>query len=119
MFRALFELGLLAAAAWSIWHLTEGGTVGLLLTGVAVIALLVVWAVPGVPGDPVRGKPIVRVPGATRLVIECAAIFLVAFATWVAGSRAASETLLTAAVIQFALTWNRCTWLVHRRQSTH
>jgi hypothetical protein len=82
----------------------------LALLFVAVFAAL--WGVFGTPGDPSRGPAPVAIPGWARLLLEAALIGAGAYGIWTSWSRAAAETLLTAFVIHYALTWERGRWLL-------
>jgi hypothetical protein len=56
------------------------------------------------------------VPGLARIAIEWTILALAVFGIWTAWSRAAGETLLTAGVIHYALSWERLRWLLGVRR---
>jgi hypothetical protein len=115
-FRFLLELGLLAGLGYWGWHLGNGGAAGAALAVVFPLVAAVLWAVFRVPNDPsANPRAIVPVHGWLRLAMEVALIGLAAYGVWTSGSRAAAETLLTAAVIQYAVTWERIVWLLRSR----
>jgi len=71
------------------------------------------WVTFAVLGDPSRsGRAPVPVPGVARLGLEWALFGLAAYGLWSTGSRAAAETLLTAAALHYALAWDRLVWLL-------
>jgi hypothetical protein len=73
----------------------------------------VLWLTCGVPQDPLSdSRPIVPVSGTVRLLLEVVILGVAAFGIWTAGSRAGSETLLTAAGLCYGVTWERLVWLV-------
>ena len=70
------------------------------------------WGVAGTPGDPARGRSPIAVAGTLRILIECTLVGLATVCLWTAWSRAAAETMLTAFVLNYALTWERIAWLM-------
>ena len=104
--RILLGGGVIAGIAW--WGDVRAGLPLAIAAGIASAAL---WALPATPGDTVHPRGILRVPGRLRLTLDVALILLAATAIWTAGSRAASETLLTTALIHAALTHDRIRWL--------
>ena len=113
LFRLLLELGLVAAFWWWGWRWAGEGTLGLMLGVLFMLAAMFAWGLFATPNDPARGgNGRVAVPGWTRLLIECTLFSLAAYGLWTIGSRAAAETLLTAAAVHFAFTWERLRWLL-------
>lgn len=112
-YRFLLELGILAALAYWGWQLGGRDLAGVGLAALFVAAAATAWGIFAVPDDPSRSRRApVPVPGALRLVLELGLIGLAAYGVWAAGSRAAGETLLTAAGLHYALTWDRIAWLL-------
>lgn len=113
--RFLLELFGLAGFAWWGWALGGGGLAGGALAAVLVIAAAAVWGIFRVRDDP-PGKtdhPVI-VPGPARLAIELGFFGLASAGWWLGGSRAAAETLLTAVVVLYVVTWDRQRWLVRQ-----
>jgi Protein of unknown function (DUF2568) len=70
------------------------------------------WYVLGVPSDPMPdSRPIVRISGSARILLEVTILAIAAADIWTAGSRATAETLLTAAGLCYGVTWERLVWL--------
>jgi hypothetical protein len=115
LMRFLLELcGLAGFAVWG-WAVGDGGLWGGVLAVVFVVAAAAVWGIFRVRHDP-PGKteqPVV-VPGWLRFAIEIAFFGLAAAGLWLGWSRTASETLLTAVVILYAVTWDRQRWLLRQ-----
>jgi len=113
--RFLLELfGLAGFGVWG-WSIGGGGVVGGVLAGVFVLAAATVWGVFRVRHDP-PGKtdhPVI-VSGWVRLAIELAFFALAAAGWWLGGSRAASETLMTAVAVLYVVTGDRQRWLVRQ-----
>ena len=113
--RFLLELfGLAGFAMWG-WSLGSGGPLGGLLGALFVLIAAAAWGVFRVRHDP-PGKtdhPVI-VPGPVRLTIELAFFGLAAAGWWLAGYRAASETLMTAAAVLYVVTWDRQRWLLRQ-----
>jgi hypothetical protein len=94
------------------WWLGNGGVVGGLLASVSVLVASAVWGIFRVRHDP-PGKtdaPVI-VPGKVRLAIEIGIFAIAAFGLWLGANRAASETLMTAVVLLYGITWDRQRWL--------
>jgi hypothetical protein len=106
------ELALAAGFALWGWHVGDGGLSGFLAATLLFIAFWAIWGIFGTPGDPSRGRAIVEIPGWTRLLLEAGLIGLCAYGVWTSWSRAASETLLTALALHYAVTWERSRWLL-------
>jgi Protein of unknown function (DUF2568) len=101
---------LVALAYWG-FHLADW-FLALFLAFLLVTACGLVWTAFGTPNDPLRdSRPIVRIRGPVRLLLEFMVLGIAAFGIWIAGSRAASETLLTAAGLCYGVTWERLVWL--------
>lgn len=115
VFAFLLELAMFAALGVWGWHLGDGGAVGALLAALFVIVAVLVWALCRAPGDLPHGRSRLPVPGSVRIAIEWAILALAVYGIWTAWSRAAGETLLTAGVIHYALTWERLRWLLSVR----
>ena len=114
--RFVLELVAFGAIAYAGWRIGNGGlTGGILASGLALIAMAA-WGAFTVPGDPARNPtPVIVVPGWVRIVVELAVFGGAAWALWVYGSRAVSETFLTAIGIVFIIGWDRLWWLIHQR----
>lgn len=113
VYRFVLELAVLAALAYWGWHLGHAGSTGAATAALCVVAAAGLWGIFAVPGDPSRsGQAPVPVPGPVRLALEFGLIGLAAYGVWSAGSRAAAETLLTAAGLHYALAWDRIAWLL-------
>lgn len=112
----LLELAMFICLGIWGWHLGDGGVLGGLLAALFVVIAAGVWGLCRVPGDLPHGSSRVPVPGPVRLLIECTVLGLAVYGIWTAGSRAAGETLLTAGVIHYGLTWERVRWLLRGRR---
>lgn len=113
--RFLLELFGLAGFGYWGWSIGGGGVAGGLLAALFVVAAAAVWGVFRVKHDP-PGKtdhPVI-VHGWLRLAIELGFFALAAAGWWLGGSRAASETLMTAVVVLYVVTWDRQRWLVRQ-----
>jgi hypothetical protein len=77
-----------------------------------VLAGCLLWGIFGTSGDGTRGDPVIETPGQIRLALELALFGLAAYGYWIVWSRAAAETLLTAAVLHYLVTWERNWWLL-------
>jgi hypothetical protein len=101
---------LIALAYWG-FDLADG-FLGVILAFLLVTACGLVWTAFGTPNDPLRdSRAIVRIRGPVRLLLEFTVLGIAAFGIWTAGSRAASETLLTAVGVCYGVTWERLVWL--------
>jgi hypothetical protein len=117
MLAARFALELFGLAGFGVWgwDLVGGGFRGGVLAGLFAVVAAAVWGTFRVRHDP-PGKtdhPVI-VPGPVRLGIELAFFALAAAGWWLSGHRAASETLMTAAVVLYVVTWDRQRWLVRQ-----
>ncbi len=112
VFAFVLELAMFICIGIWGWHVGDGGLLGGVLAVLFVVILGAVWGLCRVPGDLPHGRSRVPVPGPVRIVIEFGVLGLAVYGIWVAGSRAAGETLLTAGVIHHALTWERLRWLL-------
>jgi Protein of unknown function (DUF2568) len=110
-FRILVDLYMLVALAYWGFHLATG-ILGLILSIFLVALCGLVWTTLGVSSDPLGdSRPIVSIRGPIRLLLEFMVLGIAAFGIWTAGSRAAAETLLTAASLCYGVTWERLAWL--------
>jgi hypothetical protein len=111
-FRLLVDLLVVCGLAY--WGLqVADGAIGVLLAIVLCAFACALWLLFGVPDDPLRDSfSVIRVNGSVRLLLELAIVGVAAFGVWIAGSRAAAETLLTAAGLCYGVTWERLVWLV-------
>jgi hypothetical protein len=115
LFALLFEVGVLAAFAYWSWQIVGGGIAGAVMAIVVPLLAALLWvalAAPGLSGR--RAQPMVSTPGWLRLAIELGLIALAAYGVWTAGSRAAGETLLTAAGLLLAVSWEPARWLLRQ-----
>jgi hypothetical protein len=111
VFRFLVDLFMIVALAYWGFHLADG-TLGLIVAIVLVALCGLAWTACGIPNDPLRdSRSIVSIRGPVRLLLEFAVLGIAAFGIWIAGSRAASETLMTAAGLCYGVTWERLVWL--------
>jgi len=106
--------GWTAFALWG-WEIAGGGFPGALLAVVLVGVSAAAWSIFHVPNDP-PGKlnPPVQVSGPARLLLELTFFALAATGLWLSGYRAAAETLMTAVVVLYVVTWDRQRWLVQQ-----
>jgi len=97
-----------AGPAWLGWEISGGGVLGgacALLVG-AVMALL--WFGVYAPADPEPARfGVMPVNGRLRIVLEIMLIIIGGIALWLAWNRAAGETYLTAAFIDFVVRYPR------------
>ncbi|MDP9470881.1 MAG: YrdB family protein [Chloroflexota bacterium] len=113
VYRFALELALLAGLAYWGWHLGWTTLTRLLLAALLPMAATAIWGIFATPRDPSRGgRAPVPIPGAVRLVLELTLFGLAAYGIWTSGSRAAAETLLTAAGLHYVLAWDRAAWLL-------
>ena len=113
--RFLLELFGLAGYGWWGWSLGGGGLSGAAVALVLVVLAGAMWGVFRVRHDP-PGKvdhPVI-VAGPVRLAIEIGYFAIAAAGFWLGGSRIASETLMTGAVILYIVTWDRQRWLLRQ-----
>ena len=111
--RFLLEVALLAALGVWGWRLGGSGVASWALAIGLPLGAVALWVTFNVPGDPSRGGGApVPVRGAVRLGVEWGLFGLAAYDLWSTDSRAAAETLLTAAAIHYALAWDRLVWLL-------
>lgn len=114
--RFALELATLAAYGWWGWRLGDSGFTGMVLVILLPVLGGSIWAVFRTPGDG-AGRALMPVPGPVRLVIELSLIGIAAYGVWMAGSRAAAETLLTAWGLHYAVAWEYVRWLWHQRSA--
>jgi hypothetical protein len=104
--RFLLELAMLAGlglAGWSLWRYA-GATL-------AVAGGAALWGIFGTSGDGSRDAPVIETPGRVHLMLEIVLFALAGYGFWVTWTRAASGTILTLAVLHYAVTWERQWWL--------
>jgi hypothetical protein len=105
--RFILELVAWGAIAYWGWRQAPGTVLGALYAALCFVEVVAIWGVFATPGNSHRGKGLVAVAGWVRLLIEVVIFGLGAAALWVTWSRAASETFMTVAILNFALTWDR------------
>lgn len=113
--RFALELFGLAGFGFLGWWVGSGGTVGWLLGVLFATLAAAVWGVFRVRHDP-PGKtdqPVV-VSGKIRLTLELGFFAIAAVGLWFGANRAASETLMTAVVLLYGITWDRQRWLLRQ-----
>lgn len=89
------------------WSVTDSAP-RVLLSTIAVLASAGLWMGTGARADPER-SPLARVTiaGPIRLGLELALIVAAGIGIWIAWNRAAGETFLTAAALDFAVRYQR------------
>lgn len=112
--RFVLELCALGSVGWFGWARFDGP-----LRWIAMLALPVVlatlWGVFAVPGDPSRsGSAVVAVPGVVRLLLELAVFGAAVTALVYGGAPRAAAALGGAAVVHYALSWDRIAWLLRQ-----
>lgn len=115
LFAILVEAGVLVAIGYWIWHLSGGGRLGAAMAVLGPVLVAIVWltlAAPGLSGR--RTQAMLQTPGWLRLALEFGFIALAAYGVWTAGSRAAGETLLTAAGLLVAVSLDSMRWLLRQ-----
>lgn len=113
--RFLLELFGLVGIGYLGWWLGDGGVPGWILAIVFALIGAAVWGIFRVLHDP-PGKteqPVV-VPGWARFAIEIGFFAVAAVGLWFGANRAASETLMTAVVLLYVITWDRQRWLLRQ-----
>jgi hypothetical protein len=108
-------MGTLVALAYWSWHFAGGGGAGIVTAAVVPVLAALIWvalAAPGLSGR--HAQPILSTPGWLRLGIEIGLVTLAAYGVWTAGSRAAGETLLTAAGLLLAVSLDSVRWLLRQ-----
>jgi hypothetical protein len=117
--RFAMELVAFGGLFWWGWTIGDGGIAGTLLGAMFFLAAAILWGVFAVPNDPSRNpNPPFGVPGWLRLIIELGIFGVAAYGIWVSGSRALAETLITAVVITYVLSYDRARWLLRQREFT-
>lgn len=98
----------IAGPVWFGWELSGGGVPGTLTALLFGAAFGILWLGVYAPVDP-EPNPLGFLPvrGRLRFVLEIALIIAGGSALWIAWSRAAGETFLTAAFIDLAVRYPR------------
>ena len=110
-----FLLELAALAALVYWGFTtgEGWLMDAILgLGIPLLAAII-WGVFRVPDDP--GPATVAVPGYIRLIIEWGIFGLAGAGLFAAGARTLGWVFLIAALINYAIMYERVLWLLRQR----
>ena len=112
--RFLLEIAALVAIGY--WGFSQHTGIWRFIIGIGgPLIAAVLWGTFAVPDDPSRsGKAPVPVPGALRLALE---LGLFGFAAWTlndAGSPTLALILAGIAVIHYALSYDRVTWLIRQ-----
>jgi hypothetical protein len=114
--RFAMEIVAFGGLFWWGWTIGDGGFTGVLLGILFFLVAASLWGIFAVPGDPSRNPdPPVGIPGWLRLLIELGIFGTAACGIWLSGSRALAETLLTAVVLTYVLTYDRSRWLLRQR----
>jgi hypothetical protein len=117
--RFAMELVAFGGLFWWGWTIGDGGIAGFLLGALFFLIAACLWGIFAVPNDPSRNPdPPIGIPGWLRLGLELAIFGIAACGIWLGGSRALAETLLTAVVLTYALTYDRARWLLQQRSFT-
>lgn len=109
----VLELCALAAMVYSGFRLGDGLGMRLLLGVALPIGAAVVWGVFRVPNDP--GPVMVATPGIVRLLIEWAIFSAAIWMLYAAGQPALATVFLVAAVIDYAIMYERVARLLGAR----
>ncbi len=113
--RFLLEIFGLVGIGFLGWWLGDGGWIGAVLAAVLVLAGAAVWGIFRVRYDPPnKAEQPVVVPGWVRFAIEIGFFAVAAVGLWLGANRAASETLMTAVVVLYVVTWDRQRWLLRQ-----
>jgi len=113
--RFLLEMAALVAVGVAAWMELDGAARWVGVVG-GPFALMIVWGVFNVPGDPSRGGGApVPVTGRTRLMIEFAFFSIGAAALGIAtGSVWPTVVFVVAVIIHYILSLDRVGWLLTR-----
>ena len=110
--RFLLEIAALGGFSVLAWSLTDGWWRYLAVV-VTLAALMTLWGVFTVPGDPSRsGNAPVPVPGSLRLLLEFAILFGGAWAFHAVGYSWAGLSLAGLVVVHYLLWTDRVVWLL-------
>lgn len=111
-FRFLLELAALAALGY--WGWTQwSGILRLLFTPGLPLLAAFLWGMFRVPGDAsASGKAPLPVPGWLRLLLELALFTAATFALLGAGNAGAARWLALAAILHYAISYDRILWLL-------
>jgi hypothetical protein len=107
--RFLLELAALAVFGYYGWTQFDGALRFLLAIGLPLVAASI-WGIFRVPND--GGRPIVRVPGLLRLLIE---VIFFASATWclfAAGAVTAGRVFGGITLAHYLISYDRLAWLI-------
>jgi hypothetical protein len=108
-------LGVIAGCGMLGWA-RAGGAFGVLFGVLAVLGSSVLWLGTGSVHDPERSRPPwFPISGPIRLGLEVGLIVVAGIGIWIAWNRAAGETFLTVAAIDFAVRYQRIASLLRSR----
>jgi hypothetical protein len=113
--RFLLELFGLVGIGYLGWWTGDGGWTGGVLATIFVLAAAAIWGIFRVRYDPPnKAEQPVVVAGWVRFAIEIGFFAVAAVGLWFGANRAASETLMTAVVVLYVVTWDRQRWLLRQ-----
>lgn len=107
--RFLLELSALAIAGIWGWQRGDGWTQPALAIGIPLLIALL-WGTFRVPDDP--GKAPVAIPGALRLVLECAVFGFAVWAVFDLGAVVPSYLLGILILLHYLVSYERVLWLI-------
>jgi hypothetical protein len=108
-------LGVIAGCGLLGWAIADGAF-GVLLGALALLGAAILWLGTGARQDPERLRPpLLPIPGPIRLGLEVGLIVVAGIGIWIAWNRAAGETFLTVAAIDFAVRYQRIATLLRSR----
>jgi hypothetical protein len=106
----------IAAPAWLGWSVASGGITGAFTGFILGAVFAMLWFGVYSPVDPETTRfGVFPVPGRVRLLLEIVLIIAGGSALWMVWSRAAGETFLTAAFIDFVVRYPRLITLYRGR----
>jgi hypothetical protein len=109
--RFFLELAALVAFGYYGWIQFGGALRYLLAFGLPIIAAAL-WGTFRVPGD--GGKPIIRVPGIIRLLIEAAFFGLSVWCLFDAGAKVTGWIFASVILIHYLISYDRIAWLLKK-----
>ncbi len=109
--RFVLELAALVALGMGGWALGSGALRYVLAVAIPLVAAFA-WGAFRVPND--GGKPLVRVPGVLRLLIEAAVFGGAVWALAVAGQGLAAWVFGVIVVVHYIISLDRLAWLVRQ-----